>query len=133
MHIYKTTHKAYTDSITVIQYFYFYPYNHFWNRHEGDWPRVNVVVSSRDPATAEAIGVEYLFHKAHLSYYNDYVMKREVHPDEIVTMSMPDITSSFVFSPQENVKLSQGTHPVVYVGAGSHASFPFVERPFFTT
>ena len=59
VHIYRTTHEAYTDPITVIQYFFFYPYNHFWNRHEGDWQRVNVVVSSRDPATAEAIGVEY--------------------------------------------------------------------------
>ena len=131
MHIYKTDHEAYTDSITVIQYFYFYPYNHFWNRHEGDWPRVHVVVSSRDPMTAEVIGVEYLFHKAHLSYYEDYFMSLEVPPGVgnsgggTVMTRMPDLTADFVFDPQQEVKLSQGTHPVVYVGAGSHASYPF--------
>ena len=36
----------------------------------------------------------------------------------------PDLTSGFVFNPRRNIKLSQGTHPVIYVGAGSHASFP---------
>ena len=71
-HIYNTTHEVYTDAITVIQYFYFYPYNHWWNNHEGDWQRVQVVVSSQDPAPAEVIGVELLFHGAHLAYYKDY-------------------------------------------------------------
>ena len=28
VHIYETTHDAYTDTVTAIQYFYFYPYNH---------------------------------------------------------------------------------------------------------
>ena len=71
VHIYETTHEAYTDSVTVIQYFYFYPYNHWWNRHEGDWQRVHVVVNSRNPndVNLEVLGVEYLIHKAHLSYY----------------------------------------------------------------
>ncbi|MCY3735781.1 MAG: hypothetical protein OXG13_05235, partial [Gemmatimonadaceae bacterium] len=131
VHVYKEAHDAYTDSITVIQYFYFYPYNHFWNRHEGDWPRVHVVVSSGDPMAAEVIGVEYLFHKAHLSYYEDYTRSFDVPPGVgnsgggTVTTRMPDLTSDFVFDPQKEVKLSQGTHPVVYVGAGSHASYPF--------
>ena len=111
VHIYKTTHETFTDSITVIQYFYFYPYNHWWNRHEGDWQRIHVVASSRDSTTAEIMGVEYLFHKAHFSYYNDYRL-------------MPDITSDFVFNPRENIKLIQGRHPVVYVGPGSHAAYP---------
>ena len=30
---------------------------------------------------------------------------------------MPDLTTSLVFNPRENIKLSQGTHPIVYVGA----------------
>ncbi len=111
VHIYKTTHTTYTDSITVIQFFYFYPFNHWWNRHEGDWQRVHVVVNSRDSTTAEIIGVEYLFHKAHLSYYNNFSSK-------------PDITTNYVFNPREEIKLSQGTHPVIYVGAGSHAAYP---------
>ena len=129
VHIYETTHESYDDSLTVIQYFYFYPYNHWWNLHEGDWPRVDVVVSSRD-TTANVIGVEYSFHGAHLSYYEDYVYEFYVPPGVgnsgggFYTLKKADLTDSFVFNPQVNVKLSQGTHPVVYVGAGSHGSFP---------
>ena len=113
VHIYKTTHEAYSDSITVIQYFYFYPYNHWWNKHEGDWPRVDVVVSSSDPndPTLEVLGVEYSFHGAHLSYYNDYD-------------SNPAITSNFVFNPRREIRLNQGTHPIIYVSAGGHGSYP---------
>ena len=125
-HIYKTTHKTYTDSITVIQYFYFYPYNHWWNNHEGDWQRVHVVVSSRNPANAEVIGVEYLFHGAHVSYYKDYPYNYN-NLGQIVENTgqyYPSLTTSFVFEPRENLKLSQGTHPIVYVGAGSHAAYP---------
>ena len=65
VHIYKRVvdqYKAAHDSVTVIQYNYFYPYNHWWNSHEGDWPRIDVVVSSSDPATATILGVEYRFH-----------------------------------------------------------------------
>ena len=120
VHIYKTTHNAYADSITVIQYFYFYPYNHWWNNHEGDWQKINVVVSSSDPSNATVLGVEYFFHNAHLSYYNNYT--REIHLGE--NIKMPGLTSSFVFDPQRNIKLSQDTHPIIYVGAGSHAAYP---------
>ena len=136
VHIYKTTNHSYQDSITVIQYFYFYPYNHWWNRHEGDWPRVSVVVSSRDSLTAQAIGVEYLFHKAHLSYYNDYTIRykrNSLGQNVAVEDECPScfetpatkLASNFVFDPQREVRLSQGTHPVIYVGAGSHGSYPF--------
>ena len=113
VHIYKTTHATYPDSITVIQYFYFYPYNDWWNNHEGDWPRVHVVVNSSDPSDAnlKVLGVEYLFHGAHLSYYRDYGSK-------------PNITSNFVFDPQSEIRLNQGTHPVIYVGVGSHGLYP---------
>ncbi len=113
VHIYKTTDATYPDSITVIQYFYFYPYNDSWNNHEGDWPRVHVVVNSSDPndTNLQVLGVEYLAHGAHLSYYRDYGSK-------------PNITSNFVFDPQTDIRLNQGTHPVIYVGAGSHGSYP---------
>ncbi|MXY80913.1 MAG: hypothetical protein F4Y91_02255, partial [Gemmatimonadetes bacterium] len=133
VHIYETTHDTYADSITVIQYFYFYPYNHWWNNHEGDWPRVNVVVNSRNPndENIKVLGVEYLFHGAHLSYYDDYFLEVDVPPGvagggspESITIRMPDLTSRFVFNPRQEIRLSEGTHPVIYVGAGSHASYP---------
>ena len=33
---------------TVLQYWFFYPYNDGGNNHEGDWEHINVVVSPRD-------------------------------------------------------------------------------------
>ena len=54
------------------------------------------MVSSRDPATAEFLGVEYKFHGAWLSYYKDYGFE-------------PGITSRFVFNPQQDIKLDR--HP----------------------
>ena len=112
-HVYKTTHETYTDSITVIQYFYFYPYNDWHNNHEGDWPQVRVIVNTRNPNDENfaVLGVEYTFHGAHFSYYEDYNSK-------------PDITSNFVFNPREEIKLIQDTHPVVYVAPGSHGLYP---------
>ena len=62
VHMYQRNVTAYTDPVTVIQYFYFYPYNDWWNNHEGDWQRIDVVVSSNDPNTATILGVEYRFH-----------------------------------------------------------------------
>ena len=114
VHIYERTIDDYRgtyDPITVIQYKYFYPYDDWWNNHEGDWQGIDVVVSSRDPETAEFLGVEYRFHGVWLSYYKDY-------------SSEPGITDSFVFNAIEDVRLAAGTHPVAYIGAGSHAAYP---------
>ena len=120
VHIYKRKVSTYMDSVTVIQYKYFYPYNDWWNDHEGDWQGIDVVVSSSDPNTATILGVEYRFHGAWLNYYKDWG-------------SNPGLTTNFVFNPRTEVKLSPGptrdgvvqyTHPVVYVGAGSHGGYP---------
>ena len=114
VHIYKRVvdqYEATYDSVTVIEYKYFYPYNDWWNNHEGDWQGIDVVVSSRNPATAELLGVEYRFHGAWLSYYKDYGDK-------------PGITDSFVFNAVGDVRLAAHTHPVAYIGAGSHAAYP---------
>ena len=114
VHVYEREIEQYEDTyglVVVIQYHYFYPYNDWWNNHEGDWQRIDVVVSSWEPETAQVLGVEYRFHGAWTNYYKDYG-------------NNPGLTSRFVFDPQNNLKLSQGTHPVVYVGAGSHAGFP---------
>ena len=78
VHTYTRTISNYEeqyDPVTVIQYHYFYPYNDWWNNHEGDWQRIDVVVSSGDPDTAVLLGVEYRFHKAWLSYYRDWANK----------------------------------------------------------
>ena len=90
----------------VIQYYYFYPFNDFQNDHEGDWPHVNVRVTSYDPEVAEAelVGIDYKFHGKGMNY--TIIGERTFNPQT-------------QFAPAEG-----GTHPVVYVGAGSHGSFP---------
>ena len=94
-----------SDGNVVIQYYYFYPFNDFQNNHEGDWPRVNVIVNSFDPDAAELVGIDYTFHGDGLTY---------------------SITDERVFNPQTHFVASAegGTHPVVYVGAGSHGGYP---------
>ena len=65
-------------------------------------------------------------HEAHLSYYKDFPIRYNLlgKPVDDSGRTYPDLTSGFVFNPRRSIKLIQGTHPVVYVGAGSHASFP---------
>jgi len=90
---------------TVIQYWFFYPFNHAANRHEGDWEHINVVVNSQNPNNAAIIEVEYWGH---------YTQCYERNANE--------------------AEITSGTHPVVYVagrtdvlntaGNGSHANYP---------
>ena len=82
------------------------------------WTQIDAELDAQDNLSLEsfksfrtAIGVEYRFHGAWVTYYKNF-------PNHA------GLTSSFDFNPQENLKLSQGTHPVVYVGAGSHAAYP---------
>ena len=96
----------YEDSLTVIQYHYFYPYNDWWNNHEGDWQRIDVVIDSSEE---EVIGVEYRFHSAHLSYYKDYKSpqgpnpfssaKMSSHAPEFCCVPSAGLTNSFIFNP----------------------------------
>jgi len=121
VHIYERTidaYKAQYDPVTVIQYKYFYPYNDWWNNHEGDWQGIDVVVSSRDLDTAEFLGVEYRFHGAWVNYYKDYYDDKDYYDKPA-----PGIIDSFVFNATGDVRLI-GTHPVAYIGAGSHAAYP---------
>ncbi len=88
----------------VIQYYYFYPFNDFQNDHEGDWPHVNVRVTSYDPEMADLVGIDYKFHGKGMNYTS---------------------RGERIFNPQRQFAPAEGgTHPVVYVGAGSHGSFP---------
>ena len=88
----------------VIQYYYFYPFNDFQNDHEGDWPHVNVLVTSYDPDDADLVGIDYKFHGKGMNY---------------TSMGGRTFNPRIDFAPAEG-----GTHPVIYVGAGSHGSFP---------
>ncbi len=88
----------------VIRYYYFYPFNDWQNNHEGDWPHINVIVTSHDPNVAELVGIDYTFHGNGLTYNS---------------------IGERVFDPQKDFAPAEGgTHPVVYVGAGSHGGYP---------
>lgn len=76
----------------VIQYWFFYPYNCWANDHEGDWEHINVRITSVDPAHAGLAEVVYYFHK----WYK----------------TIP--------AASEELKITEGTHPVVYVGGQPH-------------
>ncbi len=93
-----------SDGKVLIQYYYFYPFNDWKNNHEGDWPRIDVIVTSRNPSTAELFGVNYWFHGEGINYTQK---------------------GGRVFNPQTHFAPAEGgSHPVAYVGAGSHGHFP---------
>ena len=92
------------DGNVVIQYYYFYPFNDFQNNHEGDWQHINVIVNSHNPDNAALVGIDYNFHENGLTYNS---------------------IGGRVFDPQTHFAPAEGeTHPVVYVGAGSHGGYP---------
>ena len=92
------------DGNVVIRYYYFYPFNDFQNNHEGDWQYINVIVNSFDPDMAKLIGTDYKFHGKGLTYTS---------------------IGERIFNPQTHFAPAEGrTHPVVYVGAGSHGGYP---------
>ena len=82
----------------VVQYWFFYLYNDWNDRHEGDWEMIQVHFRAADVAEALVVGpyqVAFAQHEgAELSDWDGEVL-------EVV----------------------DGTRPVVYVAAGSHASY----------
>lgn len=91
------------DGYIVLQYLYFYCMNdwrssfHGVNDHEGDWEQVFVYLEDCDNKPLQPIWVAYASH----DYRGDDLRRRWDDPE---------------------LKKS-GTHPIVYVGAGSHASY----------
>ncbi len=90
----------------VIKYYFFYPFNHWENNHEGDWPSINVIVTDRDPDVAKLYGIDYTFHGKGITYYN--------------VTDNPSATNNI----RESIAPVGGQYPVIYVSAGGHGSFP---------
>ena len=81
----------------ALQYWFFYPYNEFNNLHEGDWEMIQLVFAAGDAAEALArdpISVGYSSHEG--------AEQADWDADKL--------------------DLVDGTHPVVYPAAGSHAN-----------
>jgi hypothetical protein len=81
----------------ALQYWLFYVFNEFNNLHEGDWEMIQLVFDATDSAEALAedpVAVGYSSHEG--AERADWG--------------------------EEKLELVDGTHPVVYPGAGSHAN-----------
>src|SRR5262245_42906426 len=80
-----------------LQYWFFYPFNHWNNSHEGDWEMIQLNFDARDAQEAlskQPVEVGYSSHEG---------AERAAWGDS-------------------KLELIDGTHPVVYPGAGSHAN-----------
>ncbi|MDQ4129244.1 MAG: hypothetical protein M3151_15080 [Actinomycetota bacterium] len=91
------------DGWVVLQYWLFYPFNDWRsgffgaNDHEADWEKIFVYLSESDEGEVNPEWVAYAAH----NYTGDNLRRRWDDPEV------------------EKV----GEHPVIYVGAGSHASY----------
>jgi hypothetical protein len=81
----------------ALQYWFYYYFNHFNDLHESDWEGMQITFPGDTPASALSTG-----------------------PDEIVVFQH----SGGEHADWDDSKVEkQGTHPVVYSAAGSHATF----------
>jgi hypothetical protein len=90
--------EAGRDDRIAVQYWLYYPYNDWNNLHEGDWEMIQLVfeaASTEDALAAEPVEVGYSQHEG---------AERAAWDDE-------------------KLEIIDGTHPVVYPAAGSHANF----------
>ena len=81
----------------ALQYWFFYVFNDFNNKHEGDWEMIQLVFDAND--AAEALETE----PTEVGYSQHEGAERAAWGDEKLT-------------------LVDGTHPVVYPAEGSHAN-----------
>jgi hypothetical protein len=88
---------AYPDRLT-LQYWFYYPFNDWNNLHEGDWEMIQLVFAAS--SAEEALGQEPL----EVGYSQHEGGERAEWGDE-------------------KLDVVDGTHPVVYPAAGSHANF----------
>jgi hypothetical protein len=91
-------HIATEDGQLALQYWFFYPFNDYNNKHEGDWEWIQLNFAASDAAEAldeDPIEVGYSQHEgAERAEWGD-----------------------------DKLELVDDTHPVVHVAAGSHANY----------
>ncbi|WGY00707.1 hypothetical protein QI633_19460 [Nocardioides sp. QY071] len=92
------TQKGIGDRI-ALQYFFFYAFNDYNNKHETDWERIQLEFAAPDAASALA---------------------EDLDPDLVVYSQ--HYGSEKARWGEEKLEVDDATHPVVYVSAGSHAN-----------
>ncbi|MBM7515939.1 hypothetical protein [Nocardioides nitrophenolicus] len=98
------TQKGVPDRI-ALQYFFFYAFNDYNNKHETDWERIQLEFAAPDAATALADGLV-----PEVAVYSQH------YGAERATWGADDDARD------DKLELDDDTHPVVYVSAGSHAN-----------
>jgi hypothetical protein len=81
----------------ALQYFFYYAFNDFNNKHESDWERIAIEFAAPDARSA-------------LNQDPDLVAYGQHYGAESASWG------------DDKLEIVDGTHPVVYVSAGSHAS-----------
>jgi hypothetical protein len=84
--------------LLALQYWFYYVFNDWNNTHEGDWEMIQIVFAADTPTEALARGPVEVGYSQHSS------AERAQWGDD-------------------KLELVDGTHPVVYPAAGSHANF----------
>ena len=82
----------------ALQYWFFYPFNDYTNKHEGDWEMIQLIFAAADAAQAldqTPLEVGYSQHEGL----------------EVARWDEPKL------------QIVEGSHPVVYAAAGSHANY----------
>lgn len=56
------------QGLLAVQYWFYYPYNYWINRHEGDWEHINVILKGpkelKPGAKFETVGYQFFFHSS---------------------------------------------------------------------
>jgi len=86
----------------VLQYWFLYAYNDWFNHHEGDWEVVYVLLDD------ESLRPRYVAYSRHVKFPYVY---------EPSTAKWEDVPA------RVRGRGGEKTHPVVYVGCGSHANY----------
>ena len=89
----------------IVQYWYAYFYNDFWNTHEMDWETVMIVFSTTGGAPVPTVCAYSAHFAGHWLRWAE-VEKANESLDRIEDGNVPEFT-----------------HPVVYVAHGSHANY----------
>jgi hypothetical protein len=93
---------AHHDASTAVQYWFFYYFDDWINRHEGDWELVQLIFPSGSSSD---------------------ILGQAIHP-EVMDFSEHTGGRRLDWSDVETAQVAGASHPVVYVGAGSHANYP---------
>ncbi|MCB0907965.1 MAG: hypothetical protein KDB63_12710 [Nocardioidaceae bacterium] len=92
------TEKGVNNRI-ALQYYFFYAFNDYNNKHETDWERIQIEFAASSATTALQLGID-----------PDIAVYSQHYGAEKATWG------------DSKLQLEDETHPIVYVSAGSHAN-----------